>query len=134
AELPERDVRDPRHGREHHRRLDLVGADPQRSGRDRHVSRLARALANAVFDQPVVRQIHDSYLGLLELVYLIRLVPAWSANATTRAVATSKLVFTVDHSTGVSRSFRCQAPARAGRGSPGRTPPGGSGTRLFGSP
>lgn len=34
------------------------------------------------------------YLRILELVYLIRLVPAWSANATTRAVATPKMVFT----------------------------------------
>ncbi|WP_191984109.1 ATP-binding protein [Amycolatopsis eburnea] len=33
------------------------------------------------------------YVGLLELVYLIKLVPAWSANATARAVATPKLVF-----------------------------------------
>nr|WP_217998076.1 ATP-binding protein [Nocardia paucivorans] len=34
------------------------------------------------------------YVGLLELVYLIRPIPAWSANATTRATATPKLVFT----------------------------------------
>ncbi|MBB4687610.1 ATP-binding protein [Amycolatopsis jiangsuensis] len=33
------------------------------------------------------------YVGLLELVYLIRLIPAWSANATARAVATPKLIF-----------------------------------------
>lgn len=34
------------------------------------------------------------YVALLEVIYLIRLVPAWSSNATTRAVATPKLVFT----------------------------------------
>lgn len=34
------------------------------------------------------------YVGLLEVIYLIRLVPAWSANATTRAISTPKLVFT----------------------------------------
>lgn len=34
------------------------------------------------------------YVGLLELVYLIRLIPVWSANATTRTVATPKSVFT----------------------------------------
>ncbi|MFE3101963.1 ATP-binding protein [Nocardia tengchongensis] len=34
------------------------------------------------------------YIGLLEVVYLIRLIPAWSANATARAIATPKLVFT----------------------------------------
>lgn len=33
------------------------------------------------------------YVGILELIYLVRLVPAWSANATARAVATPKLVF-----------------------------------------
>ncbi|MFD6351153.1 ATP-binding protein [Nocardia tengchongensis] len=34
------------------------------------------------------------YIGLLEVVYLIRLIPAWSANATARAIATPKVVFT----------------------------------------
>ncbi|RBO90621.1 ATP-binding protein [Nocardia puris] len=34
------------------------------------------------------------YVDLLELVYLIRRIPAWSANATTRAIATPKVVFT----------------------------------------
>ncbi len=33
------------------------------------------------------------YVALLELVYLIRLIPAWSSNATTRAIAAPKLVF-----------------------------------------
>ena len=33
------------------------------------------------------------YIGLLELVYLIRLIPAWSANGTTRAIGTPKLIF-----------------------------------------
>ncbi|WP_063022022.1 ATP-binding protein [Nocardia niwae] len=33
------------------------------------------------------------YIGLLEVIYLIRLIPAWSANATARAIATPKLVF-----------------------------------------
>ncbi|WP_280305760.1 ATP-binding protein [Nocardia neocaledoniensis] len=34
------------------------------------------------------------YVDILELIYLIRLVPAWSANATTRAISTPKLTFT----------------------------------------
>ncbi|MDO3650437.1 ATP-binding protein [Nocardia mangyaensis] len=34
------------------------------------------------------------YIDILELIYLIRLVPAWSANATSRAIATPKLTFT----------------------------------------
>ncbi|MFQ6227615.1 DUF4143 domain-containing protein [Nocardia sp. NPDC002869] len=35
-----------------------------------------------------------NYIGILELVYLVQRVPAWSANATTRAVSAPKLVFT----------------------------------------
>lgn len=38
---------------------------------------------------PTVR----SYIEILETVYLIRLVPAWSTNLTTRAVATPKVMF-----------------------------------------
>ena len=34
------------------------------------------------------------YIDILELIYLIRLVPAWSANATARAISTPKLTFT----------------------------------------
>ncbi|MEV0333188.1 ATP-binding protein [Nocardia sp. NPDC050717] len=34
------------------------------------------------------------YVDILELIYLIRLVPAWSANATARAISTPKLTFT----------------------------------------
>ncbi|MEU2258204.1 ATP-binding protein [Nocardia xishanensis] len=33
------------------------------------------------------------YVALLEVVYLVRIIPAWSANATARAIATPKLVF-----------------------------------------
>lgn len=34
-----------------------------------------------------------SYVEILETIYLVRLIPAWSANATTRAVATPKVIF-----------------------------------------
>lgn len=34
------------------------------------------------------------YVALLEVIYLIRLIPAWSSNATARAIATPKMVFT----------------------------------------
>ncbi|MEV0433892.1 ATP-binding protein [Nocardia sp. NPDC050413] len=34
------------------------------------------------------------YVDILELIYLVRLVPAWSANATARAISTPKLTFT----------------------------------------
>jgi uncharacterized protein len=39
---------------------------------------------------PTVRR----YIEILETIYLVRLIPAWSANTTTRAVATPKLIFT----------------------------------------
>ncbi|GAA4077050.1 ATP-binding protein [Nonomuraea soli] len=35
-----------------------------------------------------------SWIGLLETVFLVRRIPAWSANSTTRAVATPKVIFT----------------------------------------
>jgi len=38
---------------------------------------------------PTVRR----YIEILETVYLVRLIPAWSANATTRAIAIPKLIF-----------------------------------------
>jgi uncharacterized protein len=34
-----------------------------------------------------------SYVEILETIYLVRRIPAWSANATTRAVGTSKIIF-----------------------------------------
>lgn len=34
-----------------------------------------------------------NYIQILETIYLVRLVPAWSANLTTRAVATPKVMF-----------------------------------------
>lgn len=51
-----------------------------------NASRLASDLR---ISAPTVR----SYLEILETIYLIRLVPAWSANVTTRAIATPKLIF-----------------------------------------
>ncbi|EST38831.1 hypothetical protein N566_05375 [Streptomycetaceae bacterium MP113-05] len=51
-----------------------------------NMSRLASELGVSA---PTVR----SYIDILETVYLIRLVPAWSTNLTTRAVATPKMMF-----------------------------------------
>lgn len=34
-----------------------------------------------------------SYIQILETIYLVKLIPAWSANSTTRAVATPKIIF-----------------------------------------
>ena len=34
------------------------------------------------------------YIQILETIFLVRLIPAWSANATARAVATPKVIFT----------------------------------------
>ncbi|MGI8816722.1 MAG: ATP-binding protein [Pseudonocardia sp.] len=51
------------------------------------LNRLANALA---ISAPTVR----SYVEILETIFLIRRLPGWSTNATTRAVATPKLIFT----------------------------------------
>lgn len=51
-----------------------------------NISRLASGL---VITAPTVRD----YVEILETVYLIRRVPAWSASATTRAVARPKVLF-----------------------------------------
>nr|BFE65422.1 ATP-binding protein [Dactylosporangium thailandense] len=51
-----------------------------------NVNRLAGELS---LSAPTVRR----YVEILETIYLIRLIPAWSANATTRTVATPKVVF-----------------------------------------
>jgi predicted AAA+ superfamily ATPase len=64
----------------------LIGTLAAQSGGLLNYNRLASDLA---LPASTVRD----YVGLLELVYLIRLVPAWSPNATARAVATPKLMF-----------------------------------------
>jgi predicted AAA+ superfamily ATPase len=51
-----------------------------------NVNRLAGELS---ITAPTVR----SYIEILETVYLVRLIPAWSANATSRAISTPKIVF-----------------------------------------
>jgi predicted AAA+ superfamily ATPase len=51
-----------------------------------NMSRLASDLGVSL---PTVR----SWIHILETIYLIRIVPAWSANLTTRAVATPKVMF-----------------------------------------
>ncbi|MGH3830566.1 MAG: ATP-binding protein [Pseudonocardiaceae bacterium] len=51
-----------------------------------NASRLANDLR---ISAPTVR----NYLDILETIYLVRLIPSWSANATTRAIATPKLIF-----------------------------------------
>lgn len=49
-------------------------------------TRLAGAIGVSV---PTVR----SWVQILETIYLVRVIPAWSANATTRAIATPKVIF-----------------------------------------
>lgn len=51
-----------------------------------NINRLASELS---ITAPTVR----NYVEILETVYLVRRIPAWSANATGRAIATSKVVF-----------------------------------------
>jgi len=51
-----------------------------------NVNRLAGELSVSA---PTVR----GYIDILETVYLLRLIPAWSANVTKRAIATPKVIF-----------------------------------------
>ncbi|MEU4830713.1 ATP-binding protein [Streptosporangium sp. NPDC023615] len=51
-----------------------------------NVNRLASELSVTA---PTVR----SYIDILETIYLVRLVPSWSSNLTTRTVATPKVIF-----------------------------------------
>ncbi|MDN3358212.1 ATP-binding protein [Actinomadura sp. DC4] len=51
-----------------------------------NVNRLAGELS---ITAPTVR----SYIEILETVYVIRLIPAWSPNATSRAISTPKVIF-----------------------------------------
>ncbi|MEV6983717.1 ATP-binding protein [Sphaerisporangium sp. NPDC051017] len=51
-----------------------------------NVNRLAPELSVSA---PTVR----SYIDILETIYLVRLVPGWSSNLTTRAIATPKVIF-----------------------------------------
>jgi hypothetical protein len=68
-----------------------------------NVNRLASDLQMTA---PTVR----SYIDILETIYLIRLVPAWSSGATTRAVGRSKIIF-VD--SGLAHHLADDAAARA---------------------
>jgi uncharacterized protein len=45
-------------------------------------------------DVAMPRQTLSRYLDLLELVFVIKRIPAWSSNLTTRAIATPKLILT----------------------------------------
>ena len=45
-------------------------------------------------DVALPRQTLSRYLDLLELVFVIKRVPAWSSNLTTRAISTPKLIVT----------------------------------------
>ena len=86
ADLLARDVKQVAHierSGDMRRLLSLLAA--QTSGLVNY-SRLAGELA---ITAPTVK----SYVEILETIYLVRLVPAWSANLTTRAVATPKVMF-----------------------------------------
>lgn len=86
ADLIARDVKqvaDIEHASDMRRLLSLLAA--QTAGL-LNVNRLASELS---ITAPTVR----NYLRILETIYLVRLIPAWSANSTTRAVATPKVVF-----------------------------------------
>jgi hypothetical protein len=72
-----------------------------------NMSRLASALGITL---PTVR----SWIRILETIYLIRVIPAWSANLTTRAVATPKIMF-VDPGLAGHLSAGAAADVSAGR-------------------
>jgi predicted AAA+ superfamily ATPase len=71
-----------------------------------NVQRLASELGLAA---PTVR----SYVEILETIFLVRTVPAWSANATRRAVATPKVTF-VDSGLATYLSAGATTEARVG--------------------
>ena len=84
ADLINRDVvqlSEIQHGREMRRLLNLVAA---RSGQIMQPARLADLLQ---ISRPTVQH----YLSLMEEVFLIRLIPAWARNTTTRTVRTPKV-------------------------------------------
>jgi uncharacterized protein len=86
ADLLARDVKQVAHierSSDMRRLLSLLAA--QTSGLVNH-SRLASELA---ISAPTVK----NYIEILETIYLIRLIPAWSADFTTRAVAMPKVMF-----------------------------------------
>src|SRR5580704_6968023 len=65
---------------------------------------VAQSMAN---DIALPRQTLSRYLDLLELIFVIKRIPAWSSNLTTRAISTPKLI--------VSDSARGRASAHLGR-------------------
>jgi uncharacterized protein len=52
---------------------------------------VAQSMAN---DIALPRRTLSRYLDLLELIFVIKRIPAWSSNMTTRAISTSKLIVT----------------------------------------
>ena len=52
---------------------------------------VAQSMAN---DVALPRQTLSRYLDLLELIFVIKRIPAWSSNLTTRAISTPKLIVT----------------------------------------
>jgi hypothetical protein len=52
---------------------------------------VAQSIAN---DVALPRQTLSRYLDLLELIFVIKRIPAWSSNLTTRAISTPKLIVT----------------------------------------
>jgi hypothetical protein len=52
---------------------------------------VVQSMAN---DIALPRQTLSRYLDLLELIFVIKRIPAWSSNLTTRAISTPKLIVT----------------------------------------
>ena len=71
-----------------------------------NMSRLGSALGVST---PTIQ----SWVRILETIYLVRVIPAWSPNATARAVATPKIIF-VDTGLAGSLTVGARADSRAG--------------------
>jgi uncharacterized protein len=87
-------------------------------------------------DVTMPRQTLSRYLDLLELVFVIKRIPAWSSNLTTRATATPKLILTDSglggRLTGMTEEHAKDPTADLGRGTRSAVPlprPGQSGGR-----
>ncbi|WP_018349271.1 ATP-binding protein [Longispora albida] len=86
ADLIARDVKQVADIERHGDMRRLVALLAAQTGGLVNLSRLASELS---ITKPTVR----NYVDILETIYLINLIPGWSANATTRAVSTPKIIF-----------------------------------------
>ena len=73
---------------------DLVTRDVQQISDIQRPAEMRRLLSVVAARMAMPRQTLSRYLDLLELVFVIKRIPAWSSNLTTRAISTPKLIVT----------------------------------------